>query len=167
MFYSYDMKKFIFIFFTSLLFSFLQISQINAATRTLPAMPIQEQAHLDRHTNSNTIEFNLSAGNESITVSFAISVLWGKSLIIDGDNTAGSGTNITVQVSSPGTSKYDATTIDVGSGYTATLKNLTLRGENKSISSGDTLYIIHLAHHLYQRIIQSKTEEQDSGQVYG
>lgn len=128
------MKKIFLVLLSSVIFILLQISQTYAATITVTSNANSgagtlRQALLDA-TTGDTIDFNLSGGSEVITVSSALSIPWGKTITIDGDNTAGSGTNITIQVTTPGTSAYEAITISNGTGKTTTLKNLTIRGGN-------------------------------------
>ncbi len=91
--------------------------------------------------NGDIIEFNLGAGSEIITITSTLTTPYGKNITIDGDNTLGSGTNITVSVESPGSSTYPAITIGSGSGKTSTLRNLTLRGGDKGTGAGGTIYM--------------------------
>ena len=56
--------------------------------------------------DGDNIVFNLSAGNEIITIASALPSIASKGIIIDGDNSAGSGTNITIQVTTPGVSNF-------------------------------------------------------------
>ena len=85
--------------------------------------------------DGDTITFNLSAGNETITIGSQFGLIWQKNFIVDGDNTAGSGTNVTVQVTTPGVSPFRIFEIRPYSG-THTLKNLTLRGGNVTDGGG-------------------------------
>ncbi|MDD3648383.1 MAG: hypothetical protein PHS44_07870, partial [Candidatus Dojkabacteria bacterium] len=98
------------------------------------------QALLDA-SDGDTITFNLGAGSETVVVSSTLYTWYGENITIDGDNTEGSGTNITIQVTTPGVSAYPAITINSGSGKTSTLRNLTLRGGNDSSGSGGTIYM--------------------------
>ena len=56
-------------------------------------------------TDGGTITFNLSTPNETIVLLTEL-LITGKGVSINGANTAGSGTQITVQVTTPGTSPY-------------------------------------------------------------
>jgi predicted outer membrane repeat protein len=77
--------------------------------------------------DGENITFNLSSGNETITLLSAISSVT-KSLTIDGSNTSGSGTRVTVKVTTPGTSTYRLLNLRPSSGKTATITNLNLQG---------------------------------------
>jgi hypothetical protein len=90
--------------------------------------------------DGDTITFNLSSGNETITLSSQISLIWQKNFTIDGDNTAGSGVNITVQVTTPGSSTFRIFEIRPYSG-TYLFKNMTLKGGAVSGDTGGTIKI--------------------------
>jgi|GEM_PF-921678 len=72
------------------------------------------------------ITVNLSSGNETISLSTPISI--DKSITINGDNSAGSGTDITVQVTTPGTSTFRVFSIDIASDETVEFSNMTIMG---------------------------------------
>ncbi len=84
------------------------------------------QALID-HANGDTVVFNLSAGNETITIASAFALIWDKGVTIDGSNTAGSGTPVTVQVTTPGASTFRIFEFRPYT-VTMTVKNMTLRG---------------------------------------
>ena len=101
-------------------------SNANAGPNTL------RQAIIDAG-DGDTIAFNLAALSETITITEDLDIT--KSLTIDGDNTAGSGTNVTVQVTTPGTSNFRVFNIDA-SGKTVTIQNMTIKGGDIS-GNGD------------------------------
>ncbi len=89
--------------------------------------------------NGETISFNLSSGSETITVSedgsaAAFNLTDAKSFTIDGENTAGSGTRVTIQVTTPGISAFRVFNINA-SGQTYTFNNLTIKGGDISGAS--------------------------------
>jgi len=86
-------------------------------------------------TDGGQITFNLSAGNETITLSSELSIT-AKGITIDGANTLGSGVSITVQVSTPGSSTWRVFNLAPGADKSVTLQNLTLKGGDISGSSG-------------------------------
>ena len=86
--------------------------------------------------DGDTIDFNLAAGTEIITVESQIST-FNKSLTIDGDNTAGSGTNVTVKVTLEGVCTYRTFSLDARSNYDFVLQNMTIQGGNLSASYGE------------------------------
>ncbi len=87
------------------------------------------------------ITFNLTTGNETITILSELSVTFTKTISIDGDNTAGSGTNVTVQVTTPGTSTYRVFKCPPDTGKTHTISNMTIKGGNKS--EGGSIYFYY------------------------
>ncbi|MBI9038794.1 MAG: T9SS type A sorting domain-containing protein [Bacteroidales bacterium] len=90
------------------------------------------------------ITFNLPSGSETIVIGSQIEIT--KNITIDGDNTAGSGTDVTVQVTTPGTSSYRVFYLN-SSGKTYTLNNINLRGGAED-QYGSVIYLnfgsIHL-----------------------
>ena len=72
------------------------------------------------------VTFNLSAGNETIVISSEL-VIAGKGLSIDGSNTFGSGTDISVEVTAPGVSAWRVFNINAN-GKTILISHLTVRG---------------------------------------
>ena len=82
--------------------------------------------------DGDTITFNLAASSETITITEDLDIT--ESLTIDGDNTAGSGTNVTVQVNTPGTSTFRVFNIDA-SGKTVTIQNMTIKGQPELVWS--------------------------------
>ncbi|MCK4696465.1 MAG: hypothetical protein KAT74_11910, partial [Candidatus Cloacimonetes bacterium] len=90
-------------------------------------------------TTGCTITFNLSSGNETITTASQFSIS-GKDFTIDGDNTAGSGTNIILQANAnPWTATHRLFYIS-SSGTDLTVKNMTLQNANTT-SDGGAFYI--------------------------
>ena len=87
--------------------------------------------------DGDEITFNLSAGNETITILSELAIA--ESLTINGSNDVGSGVDVTVQVTTPGTSTYRVFNINA-SGKTITLSNLTIKGGNIS-GNGGGIYI--------------------------
>jgi fibronectin type 3 domain-containing protein len=75
----------------------------------------------------DTVVFSLSAGNETISIASELNIS-GKSLIIDGSNTAGSGTAVTVQVTAPGSSPWRAFYLNPGPGKTVSISKMTIKG---------------------------------------
>ncbi|NQV38196.1 MAG: hypothetical protein HQ509_09370, partial [Candidatus Marinimicrobia bacterium] len=92
------------------------------------------QAIADASDGDNII-FNISAGNETIIVSSALSI--NDNLTIDGSNSLGSGTAITIEVSTPGSSNFPV--IDMGAYQQLSVSYMTLRGGNISSSSGGAI----------------------------
>lgn len=86
--------------------------------------------------DGETITFNLSSGNETITLSSAFGTIWDKSVTINGDNTAGSGTNVTVQVTTPKVSTYRVFYLRPDAGKTITLQNMNIQGGATSDGGG-------------------------------
>ena len=82
-----------------------------------------------------TITFNLASGSETITVASELAI--SRPLTINGANTAGSGTAVTIQVTDPGTSAWRALNLNPGAGNTANLSNLTIKGGDISGSNGN------------------------------
>ena len=76
--------------------------------------------------DGGTITFNLSTGNETIVLSSEL-LITAKGVTIDGANTAGSSTWITVQVTTPGTSPYRVFWIDALD-KTSIISNLYVKG---------------------------------------
>jgi hypothetical protein len=90
--------------------------------------------------NGDEIVFNLSAGNEEITLSSTITLPGSNSITIDGANTAGSGTRVTVKVATPGTTAIRLFSLSAyGTDKTITLRNLTLRGGDTGGTPGSIL----------------------------
>ncbi|NQV19184.1 MAG: T9SS type A sorting domain-containing protein [Armatimonadetes bacterium] len=78
------------------------------------------------------ITFNLSAGNETITLASQLTI--NKNLSIDGDNSAGSGIDVTIQANAdPNTATYGVFSISSG---TVTISDMTIRNGNSG-SSGN------------------------------
>ena len=90
--------------------------------------------------DGDEITFNLSGGNETITISSQFALIWQKNFIINGDNVAGSGTDVTVQVTSPGVSNFRIFEIRPYSG-THTIKNMTLRGGALTADQGGAIKV--------------------------
>jgi len=83
--------------------------------------------------DGDEITFNLASGSETIVIASQIAIA--KNITIDGDNTAGSGTDVTVQVTTPGTSTYRVFHLN-GSGKTYNIKNIALRGGDPEDNGG-------------------------------
>ena len=89
--------------------------------------------------DGDEITFNLSSGNETIVITEDLDIT--ESLTINGSNTAGSGTAVTVQVTTPGTSTWRVFDI-TASGKTINISNMTIKGGNLigSTSGGGILF---------------------------
>ncbi len=86
-----------------------------------------------------TITFNLSAGNETIVITEDLEIY--ESLTIDGSNTAGSGTSVTIQVTVPGTTDERVFYFfSVNSGKVANLSNMTIKGGDLTSQTGASSY---------------------------
>ncbi|PKP23441.1 MAG: hypothetical protein CVU06_08260, partial [Bacteroidetes bacterium HGW-Bacteroidetes-22] len=73
------------------------------------------------------ITFNLSSGNETITITSELQVT--KALTIDGANTAGSGVSVTVKVVSVGSSLYRVFSVNAGGlANMVNIQDMTLQG---------------------------------------
>ena len=84
--------------------------------------------------SGETITFNLGAGDETITLTSQISI--SDSMTIDGSNTAGSGTAVTVQVTDPGISAWRVFYIG-NSGDITNINDMTIKGGN--VTSGGAI----------------------------
>lgn len=83
------------------------------------------------------ITFNLSAGNETIILNDLINITYpGKNYNINGENSAGSGTQVTIQVAEPGITTHKLFTFRPGTDKSITLSNMTLKGGDVSGSYG-------------------------------
>ena len=83
------------------------------------------------------ITFNLTAGNEIIILNDLINITYpGKNYNINGDNSAGSGTQVTIQVAEPGITTHKLFTFNPGGDKSVTLSNMTLKGGDVSGSYG-------------------------------
>jgi len=89
-------------------------------------------------TDGGSITFNLSAGNETITIASGIAIT--KAMTINGDNTSGSGVAVTVKVTTPGTSAWRLLTI-TASGSTINIQNMTMLGGNTGGDYGGVIRI--------------------------
>ena len=93
--------------------------------------------------DGESITFNLSTGNETITVLSELDMdFWpAKTVTVDGDNTAGSGVDVTIKVTTTGAGGSTYRLFQIGAGDasdTITLTNMTLQGGDVSIQgSGD------------------------------
>ena len=93
--------------------------------------------------DGESITFNLSTGNETITVLSELDMdFWpAKTVTVDGDNTDGSGVDITVKVTTTGAGGSTYRLFQIGAGDasdTITLTNITLQGGDVSgQGSGD------------------------------
>jgi len=137
--YRFEMNRWITCLLVAL-FTFLFCTQVNAANQVVTSNADSgagslRQAILDV-LDGESITFNLGAGNEVITITSELGTGWAKGMTIDGDNVAGSGTNITVKVFTPGVSTFPVFNLRPATGRTVTLKNMTMRGGNISAGSG-------------------------------
>ncbi|MDQ6996203.1 MAG: choice-of-anchor Q domain-containing protein, partial [Mariprofundus sp.] len=89
--------------------------------------------------DGDTIDFNLAAGSEVITVLSELAVPLGKGLNIDSNNILGSGTKITVQVATPGISTYRVFNFGHGAGKIVTLRSMIIKGGNISAGAGGAI----------------------------
>jgi hypothetical protein len=76
--------------------------------------------------DGGTITFNLSAGNETIVILTEL-LITGKGVTIDGSNSWGSPNQVTVQVTTPGTSPYRVFH-EIADGKTSYISNMTIKG---------------------------------------
>ncbi|MEE9430861.1 MAG: choice-of-anchor Q domain-containing protein [Melioribacteraceae bacterium] len=90
------------------------------------------QAIIDA-SDGDEITFNLASGNETITISSQLEI--NESLTINGSNTTGSGTVVTVQVTIPGTSAWRVFYVNAST-KTITISNITIKGGNISNNRG-------------------------------
>ncbi|NQU88307.1 MAG: hypothetical protein HQ541_21375, partial [Mariniphaga sp.] len=88
-------------------------------------------------TDGDEITFNLTSGNETITILSELGIT--ESLTINGSNTVGSGTEVTVQVTTPGASTYRVFNCS-GSGKTVSISNMTIKGGDIGSLSGSDAY---------------------------
>jgi len=88
--------------------------------------------------SGGTITFNLTAGNEVITISAEMAV--SKAMTIDGANSAGSGTPVTIQVTTPGSSSFRVFSVNAGGGI-VTMQNMTLKGGNLGVLVGGAIFV--------------------------
>jgi len=84
--------------------------------------------------DGDEIDFNLSTGNETIIVGSELAI--SKGLTINGENNTGSGTAVTIQVTTPGTSTFRVFNINAES-KTINLNNLTINGGDISGNGDD------------------------------
>ena len=89
-------------------------------------------------TDGGSITFNLSAGNETITIASEIAIT--KAMTINGANTSGSGVAVTVKVTTPGTSAWRLLTI-TASGSTINIQNMTMLGGSTGGDYGGVIRI--------------------------
>ncbi|MDP8288374.1 MAG: LamG domain-containing protein, partial [Candidatus Electryonea clarkiae] len=118
------------------------------------------------------ITFNLSSGDEIITIGSQIIVEANpKSITIDGDNTVGSGTDVSIQVTTPGVSIYRVFEFNPGTGYPISLKNMTLKGGNISGTaydghSGGSLYIYNCQSFTLENVTIEGSTATNGGGIY-
>ena len=77
--------------------------------------------------DGDEIIFNLASGDETISLSSQIAKT-GVDFTLDGSNHAGSGTQVTIQVTTPGTSNWRIFDFNPYSGGVITIKNVNLKG---------------------------------------
>ena len=112
--------------------------------------------------DGDVIDFNLSSGNEAINI---YSVLLNyNNITIDGDNTAGSGTNITVKVTTPGGSTYAV--LKTGNYNDVIINNMTMQGGHVVSGGGviDAGYTTSLT--LENCIIKDGVNNNHGGGIY-
>ncbi len=116
----------------------------------------------------DVIEFNLSAGNE--TISIASDLLLTNSVTIDGANTAGSGVAVTVQVTTPGTSAWRVFMIgDVVAMPSCTIQNMTIKGgavTDGGSGLGGGIYVAQGANLIISDSVVSGSTADDGGGIY-
>ncbi len=86
-------------------------------------------------TDGSEITFNLPAGNETIVLGSEINITFPdprRNYDINGANTAGSGTPVTIQVTDPGVSTYRIFWFNPDRNHSVTIENMTLRGGDVS-----------------------------------
>jgi hypothetical protein len=91
--------------------------------------------------DGESITFNLSTGNETITVLSELDMDFeaAKTVTVDGDNTAGSGVDVTIKVTTTGAGGSTYRLFQIGAGdasNTITLTNITLQGGDVSALDG-------------------------------
>ena len=84
------------------------------------------------------ITFNLLSGSEIITLSSEIHIT--RSVIVDGANSAGSGTSVTLQVTIPGSSNWRVLFHDGWYDVIIEIKNLTIKGGHLTSGNGGAIY---------------------------
>jgi len=84
------------------------------------------------------ITFNLSSGFEVITLSSQLHIT--KSVTVDGVNSAGSGTAVTLQVTTPGSSNWRVLYLDGWFLDIIKIKNLTIKGGHLTSGNGGAIY---------------------------
>lgn len=89
--------------------------------------------------DGDNIVFELDSGYETITLTEQLEIT-GKSLVIDGENTGGSGIPVTVTVTNPGVSNWRVFYINPGAGKTVDLANTTINGGK--VVAGGSIYAI-------------------------
>ncbi len=124
--------------------------------------------------DGDEITFNLSSGNETITLGSEIAVLYsdapGRSFNIDGANTAGSGTAVTIQVTNPGVSSYKVFMFNPGTYTTINLSNMTLKGGDVTggtgYHSGGTLHLYNLNSCTLTNVTIEGSKARSGGGIY-
>ncbi|MCK9204225.1 MAG: right-handed parallel beta-helix repeat-containing protein, partial [Bacteroidales bacterium] len=131
------MKRFI-LFFFLLLSCFVSVrAQIVVTSNANSGSNTLRQAIADV-SSGGTITFNLSAGNEIIKLSSELAIT--KAMTIDGKNSAGSGVDVTVQVTTPGSSSWRVFQI-TSSGSAINIHNMTMLGGGTGGSYGGVIRI--------------------------
>ncbi len=92
---------------------------------------------LNNAADGDEITFNLSSGNETIAIGSQL-LIEAKGISIDGSNTAGSGTPVTVQVTTPGTSNYRVFNIDA-TGKTISIAYIEMKGGDVGSYNGGVI----------------------------
>jgi hypothetical protein len=110
--------------------------------------------------SGDTITFELSSDNEIIALESELSIT--KSLIINGHNDAGSGTAITIQVTTPGTSAWRV--FNITGGTNINLSNMTIKGGDIS-GNGGAIYKSASALNL-ENVVISDSEASSGGGIY-
>ncbi len=87
--------------------------------------------------DGDEITFTLASGTETITILSELAIA--ESLTINGSNSAGSGVEVTVQVTAPGTSTFRVFNIDA-SEKTVAISNMTIKGGDVSSFEGISMF---------------------------
>ena len=94
-------------------------------------------------TDGGTITFNLASGSETITLASELSIT--KSVTINGSNAAGSGTDVTIRVTTPGVGGSAWRIFNINaSGKNISIFNMTLNGGDISAVPGGGAFTVRL-----------------------
>ncbi len=114
------------------------------------------------------ITFNLSEGNETISLGSEINFTASKSITIDGDNSLGSGTDVTIQVTIPGEggSNWRVFQLNPGPSYTLVLKNMTVKGGDLGGGSAGSIYLYNAQLTTLENVTVSGSKADMGGGIY-